>query len=499
MRKEEYLQLDAVGMAELLQKKEVTPKELTELAFAQLEEVQPTLNLATGIRKEKALGEAEEMKAGIAPFAGVPTMLKNVSQTIPGEKMTSGSKLLANHIAETESHFVKRLRESGFIFLGHTNTPEFALKNITEPELYGPTRNPWNTDYSPGGSSGGAAAAIAGGVVPVAGASDGGGSIRIPASFTGLFGLKPTRGRTPVGPGAGRDWQGASINFMLTRSVRDSAAMLDELQVFQPEAAFHAPTYRGRYLETMKQDTKKPLKIAFNTASPVGTPVSEHAKEAVMKVARWLEQEGHHVEEQENGVDGIQLMKDYYIMNSGEMTTTVKAMEAALGRELTSDDMELEGWLMNVAGKSVSAADFSKSLASWDVAAAQMAKFHETYDFYITPATADTAPKIGQLKVDDERKAVYLRDIHKGSQREQQQLIYDMFLPSLTYTPFGMLANLTGQPAMSIPVCLSEQGLPLGVQVIAGKGEEHRLLQLAEKLEQTDLWIGMKENPYFNK
>lgn len=498
MRKEEYLQLDAVAMTELLQKKEITPKELTELALNQLEEVQPTLNLATSIRKEKALEEAEQIKIGTAPFAGVPTMLKNVSQTIPGEKMTSGSKLLVNNIAQMESNFVKKLRESGLIFLGHTNTPEFALKNITEPELYGATRNPWNAEYSPGGSSGGAAAAVAAGVVPVAGASDGGGSIRIPASFSGLFGLKPTRGRTPVGPGVGRDWQGASINFMLTRTVRDAAAMLDELQVFQPEAAFNAPPFPGKYSDELKSEEKRPLKVAFNTASPVGTPVSEHAKQAVMKVVKWLESEGHHVEEKDNGVDGIQLMKDYYIMNSGEMTTTVKEMEAAFGRALTSDDMELEGWLMNTAGKSVSAADFSRSLASWDMAAAHMAKLHEAYDFYITPATADVAPKIGQLKVDDEKKEAYLRDIYKGNQKEQQQLIYDMFLPSLTYTPFGMLANLTGQPAMSIPVYLSEAGLPLGVQVIANKGEEHRLLQLAHTIEQTDIWVGMKGNPYFN-
>lgn len=497
MRFEEYAAYDAVGLAELLKNKEVTPKELTEIALTQLEKVQPELNLATSIRKEKALQEAEKIEVGKTPFAGVPTMLKNVSQSLPGEILSSGSKLLANYVAEGESNFVKKLRESGFLFLGHTNTPEFALKNITEPKLYGPTRNPWNPEYSPGGSSGGAAAAIASGVVPVAGASDGGGSIRIPSSFSGLFGLKPTRGRMPVGPGAGRDWQGASINFMLTKTVRDAAAMMDALQTFQPEAAFHAPVFVDNYQEALNMENKKPLRIAYTTASPVGTPVSEHAKNAVMKVVKWLESEGHEVEERDNGVDGIQLMRDYYIMNSGEMNMTVKGLEQAIGREITEDDIELEGWLMHVAGKSISGADFSASLASWDTAAAQMAKLHETYDFYITPATADTAPKIGQLETSDEKREEYLRKIHEGNQAEQQQLVYDMFLPSLTYTPFGMLANLTGQPAMSMPVYVSEEGLPLGVQVIASKGEEHRLLQLAHQLEQTDNWIGLKGNPYF--
>ncbi|MHA6252518.1 amidase [Oceanobacillus sp. CAU 1775] len=497
MKTEEYLQLDAVAMSDLLKKKEVTPKELTLLALEQLEKVQPTLNLATSIRKEKVLAEAEKINVMDSPFAGVPTMLKNVSQTLPGEKMTSGSKILKDNIATIESNFVKRLRESGFLFLGHTNTPEFALKNITEPALYGPTRNPWNVEHSPGGSSGGAAAAIASGVSPVAGASDGGGSIRIPASFTGLVGLKPTRGRMPVGPGSGRDWQGASINFMLSRTVRDTAAMLDELQVFQPEAAFHAPLFPDKYLTAMKADMKKPLRIAFTTESPVGTSVSDHAKTAVRKVVHWLESEGHIVEEKTNDVDGVQLMKDYYMMNSGEMTMTVATMEAAFGREFTSDDMELEGWLLHVAGKSISGADFSRSLASWDVAAAKMAKLHETYDFYITPTTADVAPKIGQLAVIDEKKEQLLHDIKIANQAEQQQLIYDMFLPSLTYTPFGMLTNLTGQPAISLPVYVSNEGLPLGVQVIANKGEEHRLLQLAYQLEQTDHWIGMNGNPYF--
>ena len=271
------------------------------------------------------------------------------------------------------------------------------MKNITEPELHGPTRNPWNPDYSPGGSSGGSAAAIASGIVPMAGASDGGGSIRIPASFSGLFGLKPTRGRTPVGPGVGRQWQGASIDFVLSRSVRDSAAMLDALQVIQQSAAFHTPLLPGSSIDAMNEAFKQPLKIAFTTKSPVGTPVSEEAQLAVQKIVKWLEKEGHIVEERENGVDGIQLMKDYFLMNSGEMSSVMEQLERAFGRAITADDIEIETWMLNEAGKSVSAAKYSASLASWDTAAAQMADFHETYDFYITPATAFTAPKIGEL------------------------------------------------------------------------------------------------------
>lgn len=484
-------------MADLVRKKEVTSKELLEMAFEQLEKVDPSLNITTYSRREKALEEAEKTSMDDAPFNGVPILMKDISQSVEGEPMTSGSKLLKGNISQHDSYFVKKFRDAGFHFMGHTTAPEFGLKNITESELYGPTRNPWNAAYSPGGSSGGSASAIAAGIVPMAGASDGGGSIRIPASFTGLFGLKPTRGRTPVGPGVGRQWQGASINFALSRTVRDSAAMLDILQVVQPEAAFQTPLFPGSYKDFILEDIEKPLHIAFSVKSPVGTPVSADAKMAVEKTVKWLEQQGHYVEEKENDVNGIQLMKDYYLMNSGEMNATIRGLEKAIGRAITADDVEIESWILHEAGKSVSAAAYSESLASWDVAAAQMAQFHRTYDFYITPATAYTAPKIGELTLSHQEQEQLRMRVKEVTKNEQQELVYDMFLPSLTYTPFTQLANLTGQPAISVPLHVSEDGLPLGVQVMAQKGEDHRLLQLASKLEQSGLWIGMKGNPFF--
>lgn len=493
-----YLTLDATAMAELIRSKEVSPKELLELSFQQLEKVNPALNAITHTRKEAVFQEANKANVGNGSFAGVPFLLKD-TQAQKGEKVTSGSKLLQATIADQDSNLVAKLREAGLLFMGHTNAPEFALKNITEAEFYGPTRNPWNLDHSPGGSSGGAAAMIASGVVPMAGASDGGGSIRIPASFSSLFGLKPTRGRTSVGPGAGRQWHGAAVDFVLSRSVRDSAAMLDNLQVIEPAAAFQVPLYPDDYVETLQHSFDKPLKIGFTTQSPVDTPVSEEAKLAVEKTVKWLEKQGHIVEETENGVDGKQLMRNYFLMNSGEISTLFHQLQQAFGRAITAEDVEIETWMLNEAGKSVSAAEFSASLASWDTAAAQMAKFHETYDFYITPATAFTAPKIGELTHSKQEQEKLRSQMDTVSQKKQQELIYEMFLPSLTYTPFTQLANLTGQPAMSVPVHLSQEGLPLGVQVSASKGEEHRLLQLAYQLEQSELWIGMNGNPYYKE
>lgn len=216
---------------------------------------------------------------------------------------------------------------------------------------------------------------------------------------------------------------------------------------------------------------------------------------AVHQTVKWLEEQGHHVEEQETGVDGIRLMQDYYLMNSGEMASMVASMETSLGRPITAQDMEIVSWVLNEAGKKVTAAEFAASLASWDTAAEQMAEFHKTYDLYVTPATAHAAPRVGEL-THTPQETKELMKVSQLTKQEQQSLIYDMFLPSLTYTPFTQLANLTGQPAMSVPVHLTPDGLPLGVQFIAPKGMENRLLRLACALEQSELWVGMKGNPF---
>ncbi|WP_010529587.1 amidase family protein [Lentibacillus jeotgali] len=489
-----YMQLDAVDIAELIRMKEMTPDEFLNLAFQRLEQVNPALNAVVHTRKDRVMAEVESLGVERS-FSGVPMLLKNLSQSLENEPITSSSKLMKDHIGRQDSNYVSKLRAAGFLFMGHTNTPEFGLKNITEPEVHGLTRNPWNTNYASGGSSGGAAAAVASGVVPAAGASDGGGSIRIPASFTGLFGLKPTRGRTPVGPGAGRQWQGASIDFALSRSVRDSAALLDILQVVQPEAAFQTPAFPGSYKTDMAVPFKGQLRIAYTTESPVGTPVSDDAREAVVKTVCWLEKSGHIVEEQDHDVDGVRIMQDYYLMNSGEISAVTARLERLLERELTPEDVEIETWLLHKAGKSVSAAEFSASLASWDMAAAQMEAFHRTYDFFITPAAAYTAPEVGELSHSSGEQQLWRSKMETANKAEQQAIIWDIFLPSLTYTPFTQLANLTGQPAMSVPVHLSKEGLPLGVQVMASKGREYMLLKLAYQLEQSDIWVGMKGNP----
>ncbi|QQK78157.1 amidase [Salicibibacter cibarius] len=479
----QYLSLDATEMAKMVKNGDITHVELVDASTQRKEKVNPTLNAVIYDRNEHARNQQHSP----GPFSGVPLLLKNISQTIKGEPMTAGAKLMKGNIAKQDSYLVQKLREQGFVFTGYTNTPEFGLKNITEPELFGPTRNPWNVNHSPGGSSGGSAAAVASGIVPMVGASDGGGSIRIPASFTGLFGLKPTRGRMPVGPGIGRQWQGAATDFVLSRTVRDSAVLLDGLQVLQPEAAFHWPRYEGVYADDMSKPFSKPLRIAFSNRSPVGTEVSEDAKEALQKVLTFLETEGHEVEEVDNGIDGVALMEQYYLMNSGEMSALRVNIEESLGRSLTPDDIEIETWVLSEAGQTVSAATFTRSLAAWDTAAAKMAEIHDAYDLYLTPATAYTAPSVGELTHSQAERQTLIRAIER-EKHDPLPVLYDMFLPSLTYSPFSQLANLTGQPAASMPVHIAENGLPIGVQAMASKGNEDLLLRLAHQLEQSDLW-----------
>lgn len=487
-----YTSYDAVGLAQLVRNKEISPIELVHAAIKQINHHNPKLNAVVHTRYEAALHEAAQVNIGEQPFAGVPILLKDISQAIGGEPLTSGSRLFQHHKAPSDSHFVAKLRKAGFIPLGHTNTPEFGLKNITESKLHGPARNPWNPLHSPGGSSGGSAAAIASGMVPMAGASDGGGSIRIPASFSGLFGLKPTRGRTPVGPGVGRQWQGASIDFALSKTVRDSAALLDVLQVLQNEAAFQFPLYPGKYLEDMYRNKDRTYRIAYTTDSPVGTDVSDEAKQAVLQLVKFLEAEGHFIDEKSSPVNGMQLMENYCIMNSGEMAAMALNIERALGRAITSEDIEIEGWVLLEAGRKLSAAEYVLSLADWDTAAAQMNTIWDRYDFYITPATAFPAPRVGELTPGPEQ-IQHLLTVSELSKQKQQELIYDMFEPSLTYTPFTQLANLTGTPAMSVPVFLTETGLPLGVQIMSAKGREHDLFSLAHLLENSSLWVNQRE------
>lgn len=475
---------DALHFARLVRNKVISPKELVAEAIDRIKKENPALNAVIHPRFEAALKEAESRDFTGKPFGGVPILVKDMGQTLAGEPSTSGSVLLENHKSEQTSHYTQKLLDAGFIVIGQSNVPEFGFKNITDARIFGPSRNPWNLNHSPGGSSGGAGAAVAAGMVPVAGASDGGGSIRIPASFTGLVGLKPTRGRMPVGPGSGRNWQGASIDFALTKSIRDTVAMLEAMQTVQLAAAFQAPLLPEGFMA----NGRRKFKVAYSLQSPILSEVGEEAKAAVMKMVRWLEANGHEVVEKNPDYDGVALMESYYIMNCGETTSMLQGMEQNLGRPFTLDDMELVTWVLYQAGKKVTAAEYSNTLKRWDAAAESMARFHGEYDLLLTPTTAEAAPLVDTDWQSADLKGK-MANIQEFSAPEQQQIVWDMFDLSLPITPFGMQANLTGAPSLSLPVHLTDAGLPLGVQFTAPKGREDWLLGLGEAIEADDLFI----------
>ncbi|WP_147803184.1 amidase family protein [Alkalicoccus halolimnae] len=482
MKQSEYIENDAAGLAEKMKNGDVSAAEVFQAFQERLEKVNPSLNAVVRTRLEKA---EKETFSKNAPLAGVPFLTKDLSQAIKGERLTAGSKLL-NKQADRNSYLVDAFQKAGLRIGGQTNTPEFGLKNITEPKRFGPVRNPHDTSFSAGGSSGGAAAAVAAGIVPTAGASDGGGSIRIPASFTGIFGLKPTRGRTPVSPGSGRQWQGAAVGFAVSRTVRDSAVLLKETQTLQLESAFPFPEIDESDFVVIGEPVKKKLRIAFSCASPQGTTVSREARQAVRETASFLKDEGHNVEEAAPEINGTSLIEQYYLMNSGEMASVTEQLEAAFGRKLDDEELELESWMLKEAGRFVTAAAYTQSLQAWDTASAAVHDFHDRYDIYLTPAAASSAPKAGELTYSRDSESA-LREKMKQTPNKQE-LIYEMFAPSLAYTPFTQLANLTGQPAVSMPLGEDDKGMPIGVQAMAAKGEEILLLQAAAMLEQSSLW-----------
>lgn len=490
----DYKQYDALGLAELIRNKEVTSEEVQQAAIGEIEQKNEKLNAVI----HKMYDQSQEVpfthQTGI--FTGVPTLAKNIAQEVKGQPMTEGSKILADFKAEEDSEFVKQLKATGVSIIGITNVPEFALMGVTEPALYGPSRNPWNLDHTPGGSSGGAAAAVASGMVPIAGANDGGGSIRIPGAFVGLFGLKPTRGRTPIGPTRGRSWQGASVDHILSRSVRDSAAMLDQYK-FDRANAFYTPKYIGSYLEAAQTPIGKPLKIAFTTNSPVGGVVDDECKEAVLKCVKLLEAQGHHVVDMEAPIDGMQVASSYVTMYFAEVASCLNKIGKRIGRKVTMQDVEPTTWLLGLLGKVVNAEELLTSLKLWDELAIQMEAFHDEYDFYITPTTAFPASKIGELEPTSFEKSLIQVVGRLPLGKLIKKPVDDIIFKNLERTPYTQLANLTGQPAITMPLHVTKDGLPCGVQVMARRGREDLLLQLAGELEQSPIWIDVKENPNY--
>jgi len=485
----EYDRYDGLGLAELIKMGDVSAQEVCEEAISRIETFNPALNAVIQPMFDRAL---QAIDAGLpdGPFRGVPFLLKDLVAAYAGVPLTAGSKAYRNYIPVQDSELVVRFKKAGLVILGKTNCPEFGLLGVTEPELHGPTRNPWNIGHTPGGSSGGSAAAVAAGMTPLASGGDGGGSIRIPSSHCGLFGLKPTRGRNPTGPVYGALWQGAVVEHILSRSVRDSAAVLDATCGADAGAPYIIPAPERPYLEEAKREPGA-LKIALNTRSHIDTEVHPECVQAVREAARLLESLGHTVEEARPDLDGQALAKSYLTMYFGEMAADIEALTPILGRKATRHDVESLTWTLGLMGRTFSAGHFVRSMREWDIAAREMGRFHQRYDLYMTPTVAYPPVRIGELNPKPaERVAMnVINALGLGKLLQLSGITDKLAIESLSRTPFTQLANFTGQPAMSVPLHWTADGLPCGVQFIGRFGDEATLFRLAAQLEGAKPWF----------
>ena len=473
---EVYDDHDAVGLAQLVRRGEVTPTELLEEALRRIEERDGAINSIVLDLQHRA---RSAIAAGLpdGPFTGVPFALKDLNTNIEGEISTEGSRFFADRRATVTSEIVRRFDRAGFVVFAKTSSPEFGLSPTTEPLLHGPTRNPWHRDHSAGGSSGGAGAAVAAGILPVAHATDGGGSIRIPASANGLFGLKPTRGRTPFGPPLGQGWNGLSIGHVISRSVRDSAVVLDAIAGSSVGEPYSAPAPPGAYGPWVDRPPR-PLRIATSTTSRPGVDVEPVCVEAVERTAALLEELGHEVEPADPPIDWDLMAQVQGTIIGANVAVLIAQRAAELGREPGPDDLEPLALAQYHRAPGLSAVDYARADHAQQLLSRRLGTFFETIDVLVTPTLGGAPVPIGALG---------------GSVDDLASLA-----PALSkVASFLGVYNATGQPAMSVPLHHSPEGLPIGVQFVGRFGAEHTLLSLAGQLERARPWWSRRPVPWW--
>jgi amidase len=464
---EELGWLDGVAQAELVRGGEVGAVELVEAAIARVEREDERLGFLVAPMFEAAI-EAARIPAAGGPLAGVPFLLKDHLATCAGVPHTSGSRFPRDYVASRDSELVRRYKRAGLIPIGTSATCEFALLSTAESVRYGPCRNPWDLGRTTGGSSGGSGAAVAAGCVPIAHANDSGGSIRIPASCCGLFGLKPTRARNSLGPEFGDLAGGLWAEHVLTRSVRDSAAVLDATAGEVAGDPYCAPAAVGRFLAAVDRDPE-PLSIAFSVASPSGAPVDRDCLIAVEDAAALCEALGHRVEEASPPLDGEAMEDAFAVLISAGTAHFLTWWEAQVRRSPRRDELEPFTWEMIESGRGRSAVDLLVAQQTLQSGARRIAEFHRNFDLTLTPTLAAPPVPLGYFDP-GERPAGGVLDL------------------DARFAAFTWVANATGQPACSVPLYIGSGGLPIGVHFTASSGREDLLLQLSAQLERVRPW-----------
>jgi amidase len=464
---EDVLWLDATAQAELIQKKEIAPLELVEAAIAKIERLNPELNaVVTPMFEQGRVAAAGNLPKG--PFTGVPFLLKDILASYAGVPLTLGAALLRHFVPDRDSDLVTRYKKAGLVIIGKTNVPEFGILPTTEPVLFGPCRNPWNHDRIAGGSSGGSAAAVASGMVSLAHGSDGGGSIRIPASCCGVFGLKPTRARNPLGPNFGDLMSGLIVEHVLTRSVRDSANLLDATCGPEDGDPYWAPPPSRPYLRELGTDPGR-LRIAFSARAAAGVEVHPDCLEAVRDAAGLCADLGHEVNEDQPRIDPDLMNTAFTVVWSVGVSSTLEGISRILGRAMKPEDMEPLTWALYEIGRQRSGADYLLAVQSLQGIARKVARFHRDVDVFLTPTLAKPPLPLGKF----------------GSMPDDA--LFGLRL-SASFAAFTPVANITGQPAMSVPLCWNAEGLPVGTHFVGRFGDEATLFRLAAQLEAARPW-----------
>lgn len=468
---QDYDDYDALGLAELVRKKEATPQELLDEAIARTEKLDGKLN-AVVIRNYDLARKQIVDGLPDGPFTGVPFLLKDLHLLRKGTLTTFGSSLFKDNLADHDSTLTERYLAAGLVIFGKTSSPEFGSAPTTEPRLFGPSHNPWNLAHSPGGSSGGAAAAVAAGILPVANASDGGGSIRVPASACGIFGIKPTRARTPMGPDRGEGWGGMSISHVVSRTVRDSAAMLDATAGIAPGDPYTCLPPERPFLAEV---TTKParMKIAFTTRRLDGSLCHPDVVAATTETAKLLAELGHHVEEKAPQIDQPAMGQHQATLIGANIEMTLKHVAAARGRAIESHEVEHITWLIAQGAKLRDSAAYVEATLFIHQLGRKMAAFHEEFDLFLCPTLGLPPVKLGEIDMMTSDVGNYLR------------------LMGL-YLPYAGYANMTGQPSMSVPLYWNSENLPIGSMFTARYGDEATLFRLAGELEQARPWAGKR-------
>jgi amidase len=467
----ELSRLDAISQAELVRKKEVKPIELVEAAIDRIEKLNPQLNAVIAKMYEEA-AEAAKAQLPDGAFKGVPFLLKDLQAAYQGVRMTSGSKYLRDFIPNGDSELVKRYKDAGLIVVGKTNTPELGILPTTEPQLFGATRNPWDPARATGGSSGGSAAAVASGMVAFAHANDGGGSIRIPASCCGVFGMKPTRARNPLGPHFGDLFSGLVAEHAVTRSVRDSAALLDATAGPEPGDPYYAPPPARPFLQEVGADPGK-LRIAYTATAATGAPTHSDCVAAVQDAAKLCSDLGHEVEEASPQLNGEMLINSFMAIWAAGNAWIVDSLSFAVGKKPTQEEFEPGTWALIEMGRRVSGPAYLLAVQTLQVFSRRIAHFMEKYDVLLTPTLAEPPLPLGSFDSPPE-------DPMAGMRRAG------------LFVPFTPICNATGQPAMSVPLFWNAEGLPIGSHFVGRFGDEATLFRLAAQLEAARPWANRR-------